>query len=234
MIKPDLIVIWPYAFDYPRFREFVVRNRSKFNKVIVSFTNNSVKYDFRNFYTKAYKDWTFVNSSGPFWYHDAIVAALKAVESTWVLFMEQDFLCTDLFLEELLATGRDFDFSCYLENERLHLCCFLTRMDLINKTSKFFAHIPERNLDNFDLFTQEMKDLSNRTWTFSDVDNDQVKHLSGLTQNYQVIQNGNPEQITNPREFWKYNQLCMRAKVPIPHQWREIMDVANQKVCTQI
>src|SRR3990167_523644 len=158
MIKPDLILIWPRAFDFPLIREFIVRNRKRFAQVIVSFTHNSVDRDYRQFLKQIHPDFTFVDSvKNVNWYDDAVNEAIEAVKSEWVMFMEQDFTCTDEFLKDLLTVGELYQYLAYEEGQRLHLCCMLTKLSTINLTTRYFGTSPRYGLDCFDLFMAQIE-----------------------------------------------------------------------------
>lgn len=226
MIKPDLIFIWPRAFDFPVVRAFIVRNRHLFDQVIISFTHNSVDRDYRKFLRDVHPDFTFVDSTADKnWYDDAVNIALNQVKSRYVLFMEQDFICSDKFIEDLLSVGDKYDFIALEQGRRLHLGCLLTQMVIINHTVRYFGTCPRSNLDCFDLFTAELEALCRQRGTT--IDNavlGDYQHLNGLVHNYSLFTSNRLELITDLPSFKKYNQSCLDASISKHESWVKIME----------
>jgi hypothetical protein len=236
-IRPDVITVWPVAFDYPEWRYQISRDRSKFKKVIMALTHNSRQNDFRPFLMDNYKDFTFVDLE-PFinkdkWYHYAINEALNASNGEWVLFLEQDFWYSDTFMERFLSLCDNYDY-CFLEADaRPHLACFAVKRHLIEQTIKYFYTLSTKRYlyDCFDLFTTELQALSRNFNTLEGlgfVDGVDYHHMSGLTQNIHVSLNGRAQSITNREKFKAYNYRCMSYKIPQEAKWMEVMRKIDQ------
>lgn len=221
MIKPDLIIIWPYAYDYPVCRALVSQNRDKFGQVVVSFTHNDVSRDYRKWLRKNYPDWTFVDDGGsPNWYDGAVNTALYQVRSEYVMFLEQDFLFNRKFLKRFLRLAGLRDFVCYSEGERLHLACFISKLATINRTLRFFQPIGRYGLDCFDLFFSEMI-AKNGDWSTT-IGWGGHKHLNGLTQNLRLGITKKFDLIYHPEEFKHYLNLSLKIDVKQNSQWVKI------------
>jgi len=227
-MKPDLITLWPIAFDYPLFREQVVKNRQHFNKVIIVFTHNSVVRDYRTFLKATHPDWTFCDTEHlkqkPNWYTTAINEGLKYSSSEWVLFMEQDFIYNDTFIPKFLQDIAFFSYGGLCEGKRLHFGCFAVKRYLISKTQKFFESIDTLNysFDCFDFFTCELQILSNMYTTLDALGfkrEDDYDHLSGLTQNYHLLDIDKPELITGKIKLKEYNLQAINAGVQQDSIW---------------
>jgi len=231
MIKPDLIVVWPIAYDYPIFRELIADNRNLFGKVIISFAHNCVERDYRQFLKNTHTDFTFVESmADKHWYDDAISIALDEVKSKWVMFMEQDFVCDRKFLVELLKKASDYHFVSLREDQRFHFGCFVAKMKYIKATHRYFGHIPDAHLDCFGLFVAELILMSMGKYAaLGELKLEGYKHLSGLTHNYTLMSDGEPavggaEALASLKE---YNERCIHAKVLQNTQWIELLKKFN-------
>lgn len=228
MIKPDLIVAWPIAFDYPAFRSFVVSNRKMFDKIIVTFTFNSSLYDFRDKLKEIHPDFTFVEGEqGSDWYNPAVNAAIDASVNEWIMFMEQDFICDTSFIKELFSEAEKYDFISYAEGQRYHFCCSLMRRLCVDNSSRFFGIKPGSNLDNFDAFINECKGKFRHTTT-NEVLVNTGYHMNGLTHNYSLCLSGKLDLITNPRKFFEYNDISLSSKVDQIPEWVGVMEKVRE------
>jgi len=221
MVKPDLIIIWPRAYDYPVCRSLVSQNRDNFGKVIVSFTHNDVERDYREWLKETHPDFTFVDCDGGVnWYDEAINIALEHVESEYVMFLEQDFFFDAKFLRKILNLVEDRDFVCLEQGSRLHLACFVTKMKLINKTLRHFQAIGRYGLDCFDLFCAEII-IKSRDWStlegFSG-----YKHLNGLTHNLRLGIQKDFKLMYEPKEFKHYLNFSLKMDVKQNPEWVKI------------
>lgn len=220
MIKPDLIIIWPMVYDYPVCRSLICRNRDHFNRVIISFTHNDLCRDYRRWLKGTHPDWIFVDDGGtPDWYDGAINKALAEVNNDYVMFMEQDFLYTTKLLKKVLRKAEERDFVC-LDQNRFHFACYITRMEMVNKTSKYFQAIGKYNLDCFDLFCAEMMVNSKDYATLDGLKG--YKHLNGLTQNLRLAGENNVSVIYKPKAFKHYLELSLRVDVVQHPEWVKI------------
>lgn len=236
-MKPDLITVWPRAFDYPLFRELIVKNRDLFNKVIIVFTHNSVVRDYREFLKITHPDWTFCDTeqyiSQPNWYTHAILEGLKESdkdkawirEDDWVLFMEQDFIFNEGFLKRFLEQVKFLSFGGLSEPGRLyHFGCFAVKRRLIENTVKFFESFEVLNykFDCFDFFILELTRLSNQHKSLDEmgfIRGDDYDHLSGLTHNYHLLDIGKYELMTGKEKLRQYNDLSNGVTINIDYSW---------------
>lgn len=227
-MKPDIICAWPISFDYPLFREQVVKNRQHFNKVIIVFTHNSKVRDYRDFLKAAHPDWTFCDTEHlqqkPNWYTNAIHEGLKASKSEWVLFLEQDFIYNDTFMPKFLHDVAYYSFGGLQDGQRLHFGCMAIKRALLDKTYGFFESIDMvgRRFDCFDFVMCELQ-LMTKMWTNlenlgfkREVDFD---HLSGLTQNYHLLDINKPELITGRKALKKYNEQALAVSTQTSSTW---------------
>jgi glycosyltransferase involved in cell wall biosynthesis len=230
LIKPDIITVWPRAYDYPFWRWSIKKNRQLFNQVIVTFTHNSVERDFREFIKTNHPDFTYVENEeyrqDEGWYGTAVNNALDASTGKWVLFLEQDFIYEEDFLERLFSDIQDVDFIAYQQTKRLHPACFLVKKEMVNRTHRFFD--PIYNMDCFDFFANENVIISkNNFLTLEHMgfnDPEDYHHLNGLTHNYYLLSLGKKQEITNMEEFKKYNQMCKTLSVEHNKEWMEIIN----------
>lgn len=225
MVKPSVVIVWPRAFDYPLFRDFLARNRSLFGQVIISFTDNSVERDVRKFLKWAHPDFTFVSQIAvKSWYNEAVNSALEMVTGEWVLFLEQDFICTDEFLKLLLENAEKYDFVCHAEGKRLHLACMITKMASINKTHRFFDQMPRYNMDCFGLFFAEMEVLFENGATLDKIFDTGYTHLNGLTHNFYLALHGQIKNVVNPNAFETYLRVGKNTNVVKHQEWEALTD----------
>lgn len=234
-IKPDIICVWPIAFDYPLWRHVVTKNRHYFDKVIISFTYNNLDRDFRQFLKNTHPDFTLVdtgNNQSPYWYHSAIIEALNNSHSDWILFSEQDFIYDDNFIKNLLEKTliNNLDFACLVEgSNRKHFGCFLIKKSLILQTTQFFDQV--MNLDCFDRFTIECSQLTKKWMTLEElgfVRGLNYDHLNGLTHNYYLFTQKIFNLITGKDKFIKYNKNSIEANIIQNPEWQEIMKGVEQ------
>ena len=225
MIKPDFLCVWPRAFDYPLFRKFIVTNRNAFGKVIISFTHNNVDRDYRRFLKKTHPDWTFVDAKNPTdWYNDAVNIAVDASNSKYILFMEQDFICNSLFLNNLLIRAKDFGMVAYNQSGRYHMACCLVKRNKIEETHRFFGQYADYRLDCFDFFMAEMRLQP----SYCDLEKLGLQmyeyiHLNGLTHNYRLAIEGQLDLIFNMDEFKEYNDRSLEVDIKQTKSWIKIM-----------
>ena len=217
-------MVWPLAFDYPLARKMIEDNRDLFNKVIISFTSNSVERDYRKLLINLHPDFTFIQPEYiKHWYNDALTGAIKGVKSDWVLFLEQDFLYNRKELKKLLRYGKQYEFVALQQGERLHLGCALIKKELIDKTLGYFGDFPRYHLDCFDFFFAELLVLAGDNWASLDKIMAGYKHLNGLTQNLHLSLQGKYDDVTDKKEFKKYLKLCSKIKEKKIVEWDKLM-----------
>jgi molybdopterin-guanine dinucleotide biosynthesis protein A len=228
----DVITVWPRAYDYPIYRNQIIKNRDLFNKIIISFTHNDVNRDYRDFLKKVHPDFTYVDANNnDDWYDKAINKALDASQSEWVLFLEQDFFFTRTLLEKVIRYSKIYDFICHQQGKRKHLAFFLVKRSLIEKTIKYFGLTQE--LDCFDLFTREITVLAKENYlTLDRIGNCGIDffHMNGLTHNYYLSISEKIKNITNPIVFKEYNLRSKKVKVLQNSEWLDIIDKVDKLI----
>lgn len=215
MSNIDCVISWPQHLDYPLWRKFIHENRSKFNKVIVIFTQMNTKGDYREFVkeTMAKDDITFDNnnpvSASEDWRDVAVNKGLAYSTSKWVLFTEQDFLPSEGFWEEVSSLKKVLGivaFGAWVER-RLHPCCIFAKRSEIEKTSKYFGVIKDK-LDHFGKFQQDLIDLG----PVLVIPESTYSHMNGLSQNLHMLQTGE-EPNYRPNEFKEYCKRCLELSL---------------------
>lgn len=227
-MKPDVICVWPIAFDYPLFREQIVKNRKLFNKVIIVFTHNSLVRDYRKFLKSTHPDWTFCDTEHlkqkPNWYTNAIHEGVKASRNKWILFLEQDFIYSDTFMPKFLKDIALYNFGGLQDAKRLHFGCMAIKRKLLSKTHGYFESF-DTVMYRFDCFDFIMCELQLMTKLWANLEKLGFKqgvdfdHLSGLTQNYHILDINKPELITGRKKLKEYNQQSINADVRTHKTW---------------
>lgn len=196
----DIIVVHPKEARYFTFERMIKKlHRSLFGKLIVIWSEDFVtgryygaevqaSLPFAEFYNTPLGDGD--------WRNRAINEALEHSTAKWVLFLEQDFLCTDLIVDIFPSNPKDV-VGIYTETRPLHPAFLLVKRELIDKTDKDFSAYPEKGLDHFDLFTQQLTKLTDKI----DVLNPKkYYHLNGLTHNMRLEAQKKPI-VYKPEEY---------------------------------
>ena len=234
MIKPDLLLTWPRGYDYPLFRELLVKNRHRFGAVIIFFTTQADEgQDYLQFITDFLRNYDvniIVGTLGYVgdWRNHAVNESLKISTNPWVLFWEQDFLVLEQrFWDNLLAIEGQFEMACYIERDRKHPACMLIKREVIEATSKDFSANPP-SYDHFGKLTAEVTDAVGERETglsgLGLVDGVDYRHMQGVTQNYHLVLIGTTiKYLFKGEEFIKYNYDSELAEVPQDPNWIEVM-----------
>lgn len=223
----DVIVTWPRNCDYPLWREFMRKNRSRFRSVFVVFMETNSGPDFRTFVKKAMEadainfleiDYQF---AGQDWRDAAIKTALHFSDAEWIWFTEQDFFIHEpenFWQFVSIFTTHEFNEAItYYESERMHPCClFLKREFVQNFKLDFSAKPPE--YDHFGAVQIIMKTGRHLDYPVS---HEWVHHMAGLSHNFHLITNGE-KPVYKPEEFQIYLNQCLSANVPQDTQFVEI------------
>ncbi len=214
MIRPDLICVWPDTIDFPLFREWVHKERARFSKVIIVFTETNWPFtNLTNWIQETMKqdDVSFVMNDpveNRDWRDVATKKGLTISDSEWVFFTEPDFFPQPgfwSFSQSLMNTYRAVGVK---QGERLHPCClFLSRALLSEIHKDFSANPPE--YDHFGFIQKELKDQYVGTippmfW----------QHMNGLSHNMFLLQSGE-KPVYMPKEFRKYLQKCLLIDLPL-------------------
>lgn len=229
----DAIICWPKSTDYPLFRDFIEAHRHYFDKVIIVFTETNQGHDYKPFVREALADAdiTFLDSR-PIepeedWRNVAVNQALDVSESTWVWFLEQDFMVTNhQFWNLIVLHMLDSDAIGWKDGAtRLHPACLLVKRQFINMTHRDFGIVPGK-LDHFARFFTSLR-LAGAKIQKLDYPSDLFYHMNGLSHNMALLERG--EEITyKPEEFYQYLALCL-AQPKLHDKFREIAEPAVQK-----
>ncbi len=221
---PDLVCAWPLHLDYPLFRQFIQKERKRFNKVIVVFTQmNAGTANYQPFVTDSLAPFkvTIVRSdepkAGKDWRNVAVNKGLSVSTSPWIYFTEQDFTPLEGFWKEVGDLYKRTDVFGAFQEGRLHPCCIFIKRELLDKTSKDFGAYPDAGLDHFGKLQKQIESktimgvIFPRYW----------KHLNGLSQNMYMLQKGETPNY-NPSEFREYTRACLDSKIPMPADLQEL------------
>lgn len=221
-MKVDLLAAWPRNCDYPLWRQFVHQNRTRFEKVIIVFTETYSGHDYREFVIEAMKNDTveIVQSLPPTgdndWRDMAVNLGLNRVVSEWVWFTEQDFYPSPQFWDEVAQAEKSFKVLTIKEGSRLHPACIFVPMDLVLKTRRRFGITVNLHDHFFHFFT----DLKLLTASFFILDPERYRHMNGLSHNWSLLESGG--KITyKPEEFTRYLLDCLKIDdVTFNEHWR--------------
>ena len=222
-MKPDVIVTNPYSLDYPYFTSLMERNRNKFGKIIIGFYNDYRDWDYRSFikmkipYAVSVDVGTIPDRQD--WRNVAVNAALSKSTSKYVLFMEQDFVVkSELFwymapLVYYDVKGFPDQTDGWTKKDRLHPSFLMVRRNLVEKTSKNFSAYPDKGMDHFHTFTNELLEIRPKVKFFNikrrpynNLLNLTWKHYGGVSHNMMLKREG--KEITyKPEEFEQYLSL---------------------------
>lgn len=206
-MKPDVLVVHPLHLIYPLWQYNMVRYKEYFRSLTITFSNHHMERDYSNFIRQQLPFANAVEYKGdkPDWRNGAVNAGLDTMpEDGHVLFMEQDFLFTETFLQKVLKDT--YKFIYFTEGERVHPAFALVERKLVNSTNRDFSAYPDTdNKDHFGRFFDELT-------TGINIDELGVKsridyfHLNGLSQNYMSYKNDQP--FYNKNDFLTYNNNC--------------------------
>lgn len=231
--KPDVVVSWPRNCDYPLWRAFIRKERERFNKVIVVFTETNSGDDYREFVKFAMdKDRVLflqndVPTAGEDWRDLSVNLALRHVSSKWIWFTEQDFVITSkyTFWEKIYASMEIFDVIAISQQGRMHPACIFANRDAIIKTRCDFGIDPGKG-DHFCKFQQDVERRISNYITIDDEEGIGYKHYNGLSHNWHLSTTG---QDPNYRvsEFLDWIKMCVNLPENIEQDPR-FLDHANR------
>lgn len=226
-MKPDVVVTNPYSIDFPLWRETMERHRDKFGRIIIGFYQDNRNEDYTGFIIEN-TPWSMIadiTSITGDWRNEVVNECLKLSSSDRILFLEQDFLADENFWQSIFEIAKSYDvvgftdvgnsgnfseqfYPVWLEGIRLHPAFLLVKRSLLNKTSKDFSAYPQKDLDHFGLFSNEL--LSQRP-KFLDLHKiPGWKHYASVTYNFMLVRDGKPPVREDFKEFVR---LCTEAKV---------------------
>lgn len=224
MTKADIIVSWPKNCDYPLWRQFIRKNRDRFNLVIIVFTETHQDPDYREFVKQAMRqDYVlFIDNppiqAGQDWRDVAVKQALiHSFNSEWVWFTEQDFYITNESFWDKVAEASDVHkvpVIGTMDNGRLHPCCLFLRRDLLNALKKDFGAKPPE----YDHFGFIQKQLEERLETVYALPENTYLHMNGLSHNWRLMaEGGKPNYRPEQFNLWLADNL--NVDVPLNDLW---------------
>ena len=214
MVKPDVIIVWPKHVDYPAFRQFLHDNKDLFEKIIVAFTDIASEWDFRNEITFDLINDCILFDAHSFgdWRDTATKQALLLSESSWILFIEQDFFISREKLVEVLSEDIQYGF---MQGDRIHPGFLLIRRSRLEATSKSFAANPP-HYDHFGAITGQLNNIKFLA-------EDDYLHMNGLTHNFSLCTRGEPQYIYGKDEFVSY--LLDSIHYPCSEMYKDLVNL---------
>lgn len=158
-MTPDVIVCWPRDRDFPRWRDFLARERHRFAKVIVVFTGHG--WDDRRPFVRAALDPGITCTDSPErghrdWRDVAINHALTLSDAEHVWFTEPDFHITDADAF-WAAMARVRQAVGLRDGDRWHPSSLLVTRRYIDRTLRYFGPDPG---GHFHTFSRQLDDLT--------------------------------------------------------------------------
>jgi hypothetical protein len=215
VIRPDLITCWPRGHDYPLWRAQVTQYAERFERIIIVFTSDNLRHDTRNFVREALPFAIFTESDNAHWYDHALRSGLALSTAEWVLFTEEDFFCTEEFLDGVFERADAFDMIGSIEAVRVEPSFCLIRRSTLDANDVGFQ--AGGGLDNFDAFTQAVREFARWT-TPTALGLDGWHHMRGLSQNHYLAHYDLPIEY-KPEEFANYLRSCLACHVPLDPEW---------------
>lgn len=208
----DIICCNPRDCLYPWFMRKMNNERHRFGKIIVIMTQQATEYNFTNYIKDNIKDVTIIEEyvdDGKDWRNAAITEALKISDGDRILFLEQDFLFDQDFLDRTLSI--DANTIGFYQGDRLHPAFLLVKRFILEKTRKDFSVDPDKG-DHFSKLTKDLREIGG---IYLLPDDNSWYHLAGLTQNYRMTSHWYQPQI-----FSQYNKLSQ--DLPQHELWKGI------------
>lgn len=234
MTKPDIIISWPRNCDYPLWRQFIRKNRARFNEVLVVFTETNHGDNYRDFVREAMMpDYVlFVENrdldyGSEDWRNVAINSALlHSYNSEWVWFTEQDFIITepDIFWKEVEENMNKFDALAVYVADRMHPCCTFVKRSLLDRTHKDFSAKPPE----YDHFGRLQKDFGALQSPVYSLKNGYI-HLNGLTHNMSLVERHEAPNY-DIQAYAQYMELCLMADIEMDRRFIELANASIRAV----
>lgn len=233
IIKPDVIVSWPRNTEYPLWRYFISENRSRFNKVIIVFTETFQGDDYRSFVRSVMPQGSFDTIDSPLpqgredWRNIAIQEALKLSKNDWLWFTEEDFFVkNEVFWDDVSREilNNNVRVIGVRQGTRLHPCSLFITRDILDQTHKDFGIVPNR-LDHFGLIEEDINKLGIPIAT---IDPCLWKHYNGLSHNFRMVSDLK-EPVYEAVEFYDYLQRCLQVPREIDVRFKLIAERALSK-----
>lgn len=218
----DLLLSWPRNCDYPKWRQFLRDNRTRFNEVLIAFTETNQGEDYRAFIKQAmFTDYVQFGDApqprpGEDWRNLAVNAMLMhSYNAPWVWFTEQDFYPNEFFWPEVAhheAAGCNV--IAVYQSTRMHPCCIFMSREALNATRKDFGIIP----DTADHFFKIQQDLERAGAQIGVIDPNTYYHHNGLSHNMTLLYRGEQPNYEVPK-FIEWIKESLAVSVPIDQRF---------------
>lgn len=222
----DIILSWPNNNDYPLWRKFLKDNRTRFNEVIIAFTETHQQPNYVDFVKSQLSPLhcQFVipppTPSGEDWRNIAVNQCLiHSYNAPWIWFTEQDYIITNpdqFFLEVEGAEALGYEVMAHYEADRMHPASIFIKRTLLNKTRKDFAVVPNK-YDHFYKLQQDIEALQSPIYKLKNY----TKHLNGLSSNMSLIARGEAPNY-KPDEVIAWVIDCIKCGVECDPRWLKI------------
>jgi len=235
-MKVDLVSQVCIYCDYPVWRAWIRKYRSKFNKIILYPSRHHGVIDLETFWRDVLREtWVDpepIDYAVQDWRQAETEPLLKHVESDWIWFSEADFFCKDWdnFFSDLEKESKKRDMMGLWNMTNFpyfHPSCLLIKTEMLNKTKKDFRAHPEINgADHFSMITKDVEKIGGLTKSIQNMGwgEDKAFHLGGLTYVYQNFKDdfSNPIGVKYPEAFRVYNQLQLQQPVDTDIEFNEL------------
>lgn len=228
MVKPDIILSWPNNCDYPLWRDFITKERARFNEVIIAITETNQAPNYTDFIreqlTPLHCQFVIPPPTPPTddWRNIATrQCLLHSYNADWIWFTEQDFIITDVeafFAEVQEAENKGFEIMATYQETRMHPCDIFIKRSLLDKTRKQFGIIPNV-ADHFIKFQQDIEAIQSPVYHLDK----HYKHLNGLSSNMSLIARGEAPNH-QPKELKQWLFDCFKANVTKDSRWVAIYE----------
>lgn len=248
-MKPDILMQYCVFCDYPLWRAWLKKYRGRFAKVILYPSKQHGTTDLEDFAKKVIKE-TWVEREpnldyiGKDWRQLESEPLVAVSDSEWMLFMEQDFFCSDwdrLFKDMDKAMNEADMFGVWSASQfpYMHPCFLLMRRSLFEQTNKDFRAHPEiLGSDHFAMLTRDAERLGARIVKLEDYgykEWEDYYHLGGLTYTFQDWK-GNGKDIfgmKSPEAYYVYLHFAALADVEQSPEYlkqaKEIQDTLKER-----
>mgnify|MGYP001587653748 CR=1 len=221
-MKIDIIVCYPTSCDFPLWRQFIHDERSRFNKVIISFTETNQRPNLKDQIQKLMiqDDCILITNrqlkGDDDWRNVGINQGLEYCNGDWVWFTEQDFMIKNIvFWEYVEKYHHDYVAFGVKQGDRIHPCCLFIQKKYLNSLNKDFSANPPR-YDHFGAIQEQI----DKTNPFPQMPDDTYLHLNGLSSNWQLVQSGQ-EPNYRPEQFRLWLAQNLKVNVPLIPSWKE-------------
>jgi hypothetical protein len=223
----DVIVSWPRSCDYPKWRQFIRDNRTRFNEILIAFTETNQGIDYREFIKNAmFHDYIQfgdapIPKGNEDWRNLAINAMLlHSYNAPWVWFTEQDFYPLPGFWEEVQRLENEkYKVIATYQGNRMHPCCIFITQEVLSMTKKDFSVIP----DKADHFSKIQQDIERANIPIGIINPTTYYHLNGLSQNMSLLTRDEQPNYEYDK-FVEWLHDCLMVTVPIDKRFIDFAD----------